>query len=201
MGLPADPLRARGARHRGGAVHGLADPQERRHQPGAAPGWPGLGGVPAVPGTGVVALDFFTADLLNGTTVYVLAVIEHGTSRVRILGATERLVQWWVAQQARNLLWTWKRHFYNEHRPHCTLNQAAPLRPLPGGVTDLDRVRVLRRDRRFLPGVLATADRTTRVAAVTNPQWPASRINVGPRTARVMSGSSHDQSHWTREMV
>jgi putative transposase len=65
--------------------------------------------------------------------------------------------------------------FYNEHRPHCTLNQAAPLRPLPGGVTDLDRFRVLRRDRRFLPGVLATANRTTRV--------------------------SHDQSHWTREMV
>ena len=56
-----------------------------------------------------MALDFFTADLLNGTTVYVLAVIEHGTSRVRILGATERLVQWWVVQQARNLLWTWTR--------------------------------------------------------------------------------------------
>jgi hypothetical protein len=37
--------------------------------------------------------------------------------------------------------------FYNEHRPHRTLNQAAPLRPLPGGVTDLDRFRVLRRDR------------------------------------------------------
>jgi putative transposase len=33
----------------------------------------------------IPALDFFTADLLNGTKVYVLAVIEHGNRRVRIL--------------------------------------------------------------------------------------------------------------------
>jgi putative transposase len=32
-------------------------------------------------------------------------------------------------------------------RPHRTLNQAAPLRPLPDGATDLDHFRVLRRDR------------------------------------------------------
>jgi putative transposase len=37
--------------------------------------------------------------------------------------------------------------FYNTHRPHRTLNQAAPLRPLPDGVTDLDDFRVRRRDR------------------------------------------------------
>jgi hypothetical protein len=37
--------------------------------------------------------------------------------------------------------------FYNTHRPHRTLNQAAPLRPLPDGVTNLDRLRVRRRDR------------------------------------------------------
>jgi transposase InsO family protein len=172
---------------------------------------------------GILALDFFTADLLNGTTVYVLAVIEHGTRRIRILGATEHPVQSWVVQQARNLLmdledagtrakfvlhdrdasftaafdavfqaagaravrcavqaprmnsimerwigscrrqlldrtliWN-QRHlmtvlreyedFYNTHRPHRTLNQAAPLRPLPDGVTDLDHFRVRRRDR------------------------------------------------------
>ena len=28
--------------------------------------------------------------------------------------------------------------FYNRHRPHRTLNQAAPLRPLPDVLTDLD---------------------------------------------------------------
>jgi putative transposase len=53
---------------------------------------------------GILALDFFTADLLNGTKVYVLAVIEHGSRRVRVLGATEHPVQFWVIQQARNLL-------------------------------------------------------------------------------------------------
>ena len=37
--------------------------------------------------------------------------------------------------------------FYNTHRPHRTLNQAAPLRPRPDGVTDLDHFRVRRRDR------------------------------------------------------
>ena len=171
----------------------------------------------------MLALDFFTADLLNGTKVYVLAVIEHDTRRIRVLGATENPVQSWVVQQARNLLmdledagmsvkfvlhdrdasftaafdavfqaagirvvrsaiqaprmnsimerwigscrrelldrtliWN-QRHLMtvlreyedscNTHRPHRTLNQAAPLRPLPDRVTDLDHFRVRRRDR------------------------------------------------------
>ncbi len=172
---------------------------------------------------GILALDFFTADLLNGTKVYVLAVIEHGTRRIRVLGATENPVQSWIMQQARNLLmdledagmsvkfvlhdrdasftaafdavfqaagarvirsaiqaprmnsimerwigscrrelldqtliWN-QRHlmtvlreyedFCNTHRPHRALNQAAPLRPLPEGVTNLDHFRVRRRNR------------------------------------------------------
>ena len=184
------------------------------------PGWPEFLRSQA---QGILALDFFTTNLLNGATVYVLAVIEHGTRRVRVLGATEHPVQAWVVQQARNLLmdledagtrvkfvlhdrdasftaafdgvfraagvrvmrsaiqaprmnsvmerwigscrrelldrtliWN-QRHlmivlreyedFYNTHRPHRTLNQAAPLRPLPDGVTDLDQFRVQRRDR------------------------------------------------------
>jgi putative transposase len=53
---------------------------------------------------GTLALDFFTADLLNGTKVYVLAVIEHGSRRVRVLGAAQYPVQSWVVWQARNLL-------------------------------------------------------------------------------------------------
>jgi putative transposase len=53
---------------------------------------------------GILALDFFTADLLNGTKVYVLAVIEHGTRRIWILAATENPVQSRVVRQARNLL-------------------------------------------------------------------------------------------------
>jgi putative transposase len=38
-------------------------------------------------------------------------------------------------------------NFYYTHRPHRTLNQAAPLRPLPDGVTSLDSARLRRRDR------------------------------------------------------
>jgi hypothetical protein len=52
---------------------------------------------------GILALDLFTAGQLNGAKVYVLAVIEHGTRRIRVLGATENPVQPWVVQQARNL--------------------------------------------------------------------------------------------------
>jgi transposase InsO family protein len=37
--------------------------------------------------------------------------------------------------------------FCNTRRPHRALDQAAPFRPLPGGVTDLDHFRVRRRDR------------------------------------------------------
>ena len=37
--------------------------------------------------------------------------------------------------------------FYNTHRPHRALKQAAPLRPLPDGIDSLDQFRVQRRDR------------------------------------------------------
>ncbi len=192
------------------------DPAPRRD----GPGWPEFLRSQA---QGIPALGFFTADLLNGAKAHVLAVIEHGTRRVRVLGATEHPVQSWVVQQARNLLmdledagtrvkfvlhdrdasftaaidavfqaagvrvirsavqaprmnsimerwigscrrelldrtliWN-QRHlmtvlreyedFYNTHRPHRALSQAAPLRPLPDGITDLDHFRVRRRDR------------------------------------------------------
>ena len=52
----------------------------------------------------ILATDFFTVDLLDGTTVYVLAVIEHATRRIRILGITPHPAGAWVTQQARNLL-------------------------------------------------------------------------------------------------
>jgi transposase InsO family protein len=192
------------------------DPAPRR----GGPGWAEFLGFQA---QGILALDFFTADLLNGTKVYVLAAIEHGSRRVRVLGATQYPVQSWILQQARNLLMSlgdagarakfvlhdrdasftqafdavfqaagtrvirsaaqaprtnptmerwigscrrelldrtlvWnQRHlmtvlreyedFYNTHRPHRTLNQAAPLRPLSDGVANPDHFRVQRRDR------------------------------------------------------
>jgi putative transposase len=52
----------------------------------------------------ILACDFFTVDLLDGTQAYVLAVIEHATRRIRILGVTLHPTGQWTAQQARNLL-------------------------------------------------------------------------------------------------
>jgi transposase InsO family protein len=52
----------------------------------------------------ILACDLFTADLLDGTQVYVLVVIEHATRRIRILGVTQHPTGAWTAQQARNLL-------------------------------------------------------------------------------------------------
>jgi putative transposase len=52
----------------------------------------------------ILACDFFTADLLDGTCAHVLVVIEHATRRVRILGVTLHPTGQWTAQQARNFL-------------------------------------------------------------------------------------------------
>ena len=52
----------------------------------------------------ILACDFFTADLLDGAQAYVLAVIEHASRRIRILGVTLYPTGEWTAQQARNLM-------------------------------------------------------------------------------------------------
>jgi putative transposase len=52
----------------------------------------------------IIAADFFTVDLLNGAQVYCLAVIEHATRRIHILGATADPTAAWVTLQARNLM-------------------------------------------------------------------------------------------------
>ena len=108
LGLPADPRRARGTGHHGGAVHGLGilknagiDPAPRRD----GPGWAEFLRSQA---QGILALDFFTADLLNGAKVHVLAVIEHGTRRVRILGAAGHLSRRGSCSRPGTCTWTWR---------------------------------------------------------------------------------------------
>jgi hypothetical protein len=174
----------------------------------------------------ILACDFFTADLLDGTQAYIMAVIEHASRRIRILGVTLHPTGDWTAQQARNLIldlgeqpcqvkfmirdrgpdftpafdavladagirtvlcnvrtprmnaiierWTggcrrelpartliWNQahlrrilHAYeihhNQHRPHRSLDAAAPLKPLPEPV-DLNRYRVRRQTQTGCP--------------------------------------------------
>jgi hypothetical protein len=52
----------------------------------------------------ILACDFFTVDLLDGTQAYVLAVIDHATRRIRVLGLTLHPTGEWTTQQARNLI-------------------------------------------------------------------------------------------------
>jgi putative transposase len=51
----------------------------------------------------ILAADFFETVTLTGTRMYVLAVIEHASRRVRILGATAHPTAAWVSQAARSL--------------------------------------------------------------------------------------------------
>ena len=82
----------------------MGDPEDCRDRPDAAPIRAYLVAVPALPGPGDPGCDLFTADLLNGTQAHVLAVIEHATRRIRILGVTLQPTGEWTTQQARNLL-------------------------------------------------------------------------------------------------
>jgi len=52
----------------------------------------------------LLACDFFETVTLKGARLYVLAVIEHASRRIRILGATPHPSASWVVQAARNLV-------------------------------------------------------------------------------------------------
>jgi putative transposase len=82
----------------------MGDPQGQWHRPArrlTGPTWPQFLRSQA---EAILACDFFTVDLLDGTQAYVPAVVEHATRRIRILGVTLHPTGQWTAQQARNLL-------------------------------------------------------------------------------------------------
>jgi putative transposase len=51
----------------------------------------------------IIAADFFETVTLTGARLYVLAVIEHATRRVRVVGATPNPTAAWVTQAARHM--------------------------------------------------------------------------------------------------
>ena len=179
----------------------------------------------------LLACGFLETVTLSGARMYVFAVIEHGSRRIRVLGATVHPTASWVVQAAKNLVmdledvgyharflirdrdgefpalfdtvlkdagievvpsgvrmprmnsvmerWVqtcrrglldrtliWNQHhllhalrefedFYNSHRPHQGIANAAPLRPLPAPVADpeqIARLNIRRHER--LGGIL-----------------------------------------------
>jgi putative transposase len=200
----------------------MGDLEEVRDRSRAAAEWPTWAEFLRSQAEAIIATDFFTIDLLGGAQVYCLAVIEHATRRIHVLGCTGNPTGAWVTQQARNLLMDLDGHtekikflirdrdckftaafdavfqsvgiriirtpvrapranaimerwvgsvrreildrtliwnqphlrralaeyedHYNRYRPHRTLQQANPLRPLPEPA-NLDQIRVQRRDR------------------------------------------------------
>ncbi|MCS7484139.1 hypothetical protein ACFFQW_28950 [Umezawaea endophytica] len=52
----------------------------------------------------LLACDFFEVSAVSGTRMYVLAVIEHSSRRIRVLGATAHPTAAWVTQAAKNLV-------------------------------------------------------------------------------------------------
>jgi transposase InsO family protein len=97
----------------------------------------------------LLACDLFEVRTLTGARLYVFAAIEHSTRRIRI-PRMNSLMERWIQTCRRELLdrtLIWNQShllhalreyetFYNCHRPHRALAQAAPLRPLPTAHTD-----------------------------------------------------------------
>ena len=74
----------------------------------------------------ILACDLFTAGLPDGAQAYVLAVIEHASRRLRILGATWHPTGAWPAQQARHLIMD-----LGEQAPRAKFMIAATARTSP----------------------------------------------------------------------
>ena len=89
LGLPAHPRRTARPRHQGRRLHRLGDPPQARastrHPSAPRTTWASFLRSQA---EALLACDFFETVTLTGARLYVLAVIEHATRRIRILGAT-----------------------------------------------------------------------------------------------------------------
>jgi putative transposase len=104
MGIPQDPRRAGRAGSQCRGVDRMGDPQGQLRRPAPRRTGPTWSQFLRSQAEAILACDFFTADLLDGTQAYVLTVIEHAARRIRILGVALRPTGDWTTQQARNLI-------------------------------------------------------------------------------------------------
>lgn len=81
----------------------MGDPPRRGHRPGPGADVATWATFLRSQADAILAADFFEVVTLTGARLYVLAVIEHASRRVRVLGATAHPNAAWVAQAARNL--------------------------------------------------------------------------------------------------
>ncbi|GAA3810338.1 hypothetical protein GCM10022206_56160 [Streptomyces chiangmaiensis] len=104
LGLQEGAWRTACAGDQGGRFHGVGDLEGRGIDP--APGrssstWADFLRSQA---EALLACDFFETVTLTGARLYVFAVIEHASRRVRVLGATAHPSAAWVVQAAKNLV-------------------------------------------------------------------------------------------------
>ena len=84
MGVPSDPRRAGRPGREGSGVDGVGDLKNAGINPAPRRCGPPWSQFTRSQAEAILACDFFSADLLDGTQAYVLAVIEHVTRRIRI---------------------------------------------------------------------------------------------------------------------
>src|SRR5262249_5500187 len=102
--IPTRARRTAHARDHGRPIHRLGGPARGRHRPGTRPGRHHLDGLPALPSRSAAAADFIETVTLTGARMYILAVIEHASRRIRVLGVTAHPTAARVGQAARNLV-------------------------------------------------------------------------------------------------
>jgi putative transposase len=103
-GLPPHPRRTPCPRHKSRCLHRLGDPAAGGIEPAAERTSTTWASFLRSQADALLACDFFETVTLTGARLYVLAVIEHASRRIRVLGATPHPSASWVAQAARNLV-------------------------------------------------------------------------------------------------